>query len=142
MTYANEETRMNHFHLHCPGSCMSAGNTRLPPRSSFSPFAFLYIHLPMSLCLLSFYISPSALLSLRVRRLIWLGYAPCVGVDRISKDHPCGQFVEGVRPIGLRFKDICKRDMKLTDVDINTRKNLVLAARGGMRTTDQKESLS
>ena len=61
-----------------------------------------------------------ALLSLRARRLRWLGYAQWMGVGRISKDQLCGQLAEGVRPIGLRFKDVCKRDMKLTDGDINT----------------------
>ena len=56
---------------------------------------------------------------------------------RIPKDILYGQLALGRRPAGrpmLRFKDVCKRDMKLTDIDPN-RWELAAADRGCWRHT-------
>ena len=40
---------------------------------------------------------------------------------RIPKDLLYGELAEGSRPVGrprLRYKDICKRDMKLSGIDV------------------------
>ena len=40
----------------------------------------------------------------------------------IPKDLLYGELAEGSRPVGrprLRYKDICKRDIKLSDIDVN-----------------------
>ena len=41
---------------------------------------------------------------------------------RIPKDLLYGELAEGSRPVGrprLRYKDICKRDMKLSGIDVS-----------------------
>ena len=54
------------------------------------------------------------------RRLRWLGHVHRMEDGRIPKDLLHGELATGCRPIGrpaLRFKDICKRDLKLTGTD-------------------------
>ena len=57
------------------------------------------------------------------RRLRWQWHARRMDSVRIPKDLPHRELAAGVRPMGrpyLHFKDICERDTKLADVDINT----------------------
>ncbi len=63
----------------------------------------------------------SAILS--EKRLRWLGHVRRMGPGRIPRDLLYGELAEGSRLIGhprLRYKDICKKDMKLSDINIGT----------------------
>ena len=56
---------------------------------------------------------------LKQRRLRWIGHVRMED-DRIPKDLLYGELAEGYRPTGrpkLRFKDVCKRDMKQTEIN-------------------------
>ena len=57
------------------------------------------------------------------RRLRWHGHVRRMDKGRSPKDLLYGELVEGTRPARrprLRFKDVCKRDMKTCHIDINT----------------------
>ena len=57
------------------------------------------------------------------RRLRWLGHVRRMDKGRIPKDLLYGELAEGTRPVGrprLRFKDVCKRDMKTCHINTNT----------------------
>ena len=56
------------------------------------------------------------------RQVRWLGYVRRMENGRIPKDLLYGELATGRRPVGravLRFKDVCKRDLKLTSIDMN-----------------------
>ncbi len=70
-------------------------------------------------CKVYIYIHMSAILS--EKRLRWLGHVRRMGPGRIPRDLLYGELAEGSRLIGhprLRYKDICKKDMKLSDINI------------------------
>ena len=55
---------------------------------------------------------------LKQRRMLWLGHDD----GQIPKDLLYGKLVQGKRPTGrpqLRFKDVCKRDLKVLNIDQN-----------------------
>ncbi len=57
------------------------------------------------------------------KRLRWLGHVRRMGPGRIPRELLYGELAEGSRLIGrprLRYKDICKKDMKLSDINIDT----------------------
>ena len=57
------------------------------------------------------------------RRLHWLGHVKRMDPGRIPKDLLYGELAEGSRHAGLpklRFKDVCKRDMKRCNIDSNS----------------------
>ena len=59
---------------------------------------------------------------LKQRRLRWLGHFVRMADGRIPKDLLYGELVQGSRPRGrpqLRYKDICKRDLKALGMDLN-----------------------
>jgi len=63
---------------------------------------------------------PSMYTLLRQRRLRWLGHTHRMDDGRIPKDLLYGELATGVRSRGrpyLRFKDVCKRDMKACNID-------------------------
>ena len=85
------------------------------------------------------------------RRLRWLGYVHRMEDGRIPKDLLCGQLASGCRPVGrpaLRYKDVCKRDLKLTDINPDSwekfaddRDGWRHAVRDGVRSGEEKRNL-
>ena len=66
---------------------------------------------------------PTMYSTLKQRRMRWLGHVVRMEDDRIPRDILYGELVQGKRPIGrpkLRFKDICKRDLKALNIDLET----------------------
>ena len=81
-------------------------------------------------------------------RLRWLGGVHCMGDGRIPKDVLYGELATGHRLTGrqaLHFKDVCKRDLKLADIDPGTWEQIAddrsawrTAVRKGVRTGEDK----
>ena len=72
-------------------------------------------------------------LMLSQRRLRWLGYVHRMEDGQIPKDVLYGELAMGRRPVGhstLCYKDVCKRDLKLTDINTGSWESL---ARGSQR---------
>ena len=56
----------------------------------------------------------------RQRRIRWIGHVRRMEDSRIPKDILYGQLAVGKRPRGrpqLRYKDVCKRDMRALEID-------------------------
>ncbi|KAL9951447.1 hypothetical protein ACROYT_G044108 [Oculina patagonica] len=106
-SYAGQEERLNSFHLHCLRRLLhikwqdKVTNAEVLERAGIPSVFMLLIH----------------------RRLRWLGHVRRMDDGRIPKDMLYGELREGSRPVGrpkLRFKDVCKRDMKKAEIDPNT----------------------
>ena len=66
---------------------------------------------------------PSMNTLLKQRRMRWLGHVVSMDDGRIPKDLLYGELAQGKRPTSrpqLRYKDVCKRDLKAMDIDLNT----------------------
>ena len=77
---------------------------------------------------------------LKQRRMRWLGHVVRMDDGRIPKDLLYGELVQGKRPTGrpqLRFKDVCKRDLKALNIDQNNWEATALR-RSAWRQTVQK----
>ena len=73
------------------------------------------------------------------RRLCWLGHVYRMEDGRIPKDILYGELAAGQRGLGrpqLRYKDVCKRDMKAVCININSWEDLT-ADRTSWRSTLQ-----
>ena len=60
---------------------------------------------------------------LKQRRMHWLGHVVRMEDGRIPKDLLYGELAQGTRSTGrpqLRFKDVCKRDLKDLNIDLRT----------------------
>ncbi|XP_069182933.1 uncharacterized protein [Procambarus clarkii] len=77
---------------------------------------------------------------LKQKRMYWLGHVVRMGDGRIHKDFPYRELTQGKRPTSkplLRYKDVCKRDLKAMDVDFATWETLA-ADRSAWRQSVQK----
>ena len=106
-TYARHEKKLNSFHMRCLRRILQikwqdrVSNTEVLERANMS--------------------SLHAVLS--EKRLRWLGHVKRMNAGRIPKDLLYGELVEGHRKIGrpkLRFKDLCKRDLNESSIDLDT----------------------
>ena len=85
------------------------------------------------------------------RWLRWLGHVHRMVDGRIPKDLLYDQLASGCRPVGrpaLRYKDVYKRDLKLTDINPDCWEKLAddrdgwrLAERDGVRSGQEKRNL-
>ena len=120
-TYTRQENCLESFHLHCLRRILGiTWQDKITNTAVLEKAGSLSMHL--MLC---------------QRRMRWLGHVHRMEDGRIPKDILYGQLALGRRPAGrpmLRFKDVCKRDMKLTDIDPNSWE-LAAADRGCWRHT-------
>ena len=102
-TYARHEKKLNTFHLRCLRRILhikwqdKVSNSEVLERAKTKTLYSI----------------------LRERRLRWLGHVKRMEPGRIPKDLLYSELEEGTRPTGrpkLRFKDVCKRDLKLCDI--------------------------
>lgn len=102
-TYSTQERRLNAFHMRCLRRILGVKWQDLTPNHVVLEEAGIQ--------------SVYALLT--QRRLRWLGHINRMDDGRIPKDVLYSQLATGTRPTGrpiLRFKDVCKRDMKQCDI--------------------------
>ena len=102
-TYARQEKRLNTFHL----------------RSIRRILGITWQDRVSNAVVLSRAGLPSMYTLLRQRRLRWLGHVCRMEDGRIPKDILYSELASGKRNTGrpqLRFKDVCKRDMKALDI--------------------------
>ena len=106
-TYARQERRLNSFHLRSLRRILGISwqdkvcNTDVLTRAGL----------------------PSMYTQLRQRRLRWLGHVHRMEDGRIPKDLLYGELACGKRTTGrphLRYRDVCKRDMKALDINITS----------------------
>ena len=103
-TYASQEKRLNCFHLRCLRRLLQVRWQDRVTNSEVLQRANI----------------PSLFALLGQKRLKWLGHVRRMEDGRIPKDLLYGELREGSRPVGrphLRFRDVCKRDMKAADID-------------------------
>jgi len=131
-TYARQEHRLNSFHLRCLRKILDISWQDHVPNCKVLEQADI----------------PSMFGLLTQRRLRWLGHVHRMEDGRIPKDILYGQLTEGSRPCGrptLRYKDVCKRDMKSADINPNTWEGTAAnrsawrqTSRAGIITAEQK----
>nr|XP_032835150.1 zinc finger protein 2 homolog isoform X1 [Petromyzon marinus] len=105
-TYAHQEHRLNTFHLRCLGCILSIRWQDRIPNTSVLNLANI----------------PSLYSLLSHSCLRWLGHVRRIQEGRIPKDVLYGELASGTRATGrpvLRFKDVCKRDVKNRDINPN-----------------------
>ena len=81
---------------------------------------------------------------LKQRRMRWLGHVVRMDAGRIPKDLLYGELAQGKRPRGrpqLRYKDVCKRDIKALSIDQNTWEAIALERSTWRRTVRSGLSL-
>ena len=97
--YARQERRLNSFHLRCLRRILGISWQDRVPNKDVLECAGI----------------PSMFKMLSQRRLRWLGHIRRMEDGRLPKDVLYGELTSGSRPVGrpmLRYKDVCKRDMK------------------------------
>ena len=110
-TYAHQEKRLNTFHL----------------RSLRCILGISWQDKVTSTDILSCAGLPTMYTLLRQHWLCWLGHVCCMEDGQIPKDVLYGELISGQRSTGhpqLRYKDACKRDMKVLDININSWEDL------------------
>ena len=101
--YARQERRLNAFHLRSLRKILGiTWQDRVPNKNVLERAK-----------------TQSMFALLSQRRLRWLGHVVRMQDGRIPKDILYGELTTGTRPTGrplLRFKDVCKRDLKLGNI--------------------------
>lgn len=106
-TYAKQERKLNSFHMRCLRRILNIHWSDKVPNTQVLARTGL----------------PTMFTLLRQRRLRWLGHVRRMKDDRIPKALLYGELVCGKRTVGrpqLRFKDVCKRDMKALNIHIGS----------------------
>jgi hypothetical protein len=106
-TYANQEKKLNSFHLRCLRRILRIQRHDNIPNTEVLDRANM----------------PSMMGILHERRLRWLGHVRRMDPGRIPKDLLYGEISVGTRPTGrpqLRYVDLCKRDLKCCDINLRT----------------------
>ncbi|XP_071500478.1 uncharacterized protein [Diadema antillarum] len=109
--YARHEKRLHSFHLRCLRRILHVRWQDKIPDTEILQRAGM----------------KSMVAILRERRLRWLGHVRRMDAGRIPKDILYGELAEDTRPTGrlrLRFKDVCKRDMKQCNIDVSSWESL------------------
>lgn len=130
--YASQERRLNSFHLRCLRRIMSIKwEDRISNSDVLNRAKSSSIHGILS-----------------QRRLRWLGHVYRMDDGRLPKDILYGELATGARSVGrpkLRYKDVCKRDMKSTDIKHDSWEALAAnragwktAVEDGIRTSEEK----
>ena len=104
--YASQEHRLNVFHVRSLRKLLGISWMSRTPKT-----------VVLSRCGLT-----TMFTMLRQRRLRWLGHVRRMKNGRIFKDILYGKLTAGKRNLGhpqLRYKDLCKRDMKEISIDKN-----------------------
>lgn len=105
--YAKQEHKLNAFHMRCLRRILNITWQDKVPNTQVLERAAL----------------PSIYAILKQRRLRWLGHVIRMEDGRIPKDLLYGELAEGSRAAGrphLRYKDVCKRDLKAVNIDLST----------------------
>ena len=103
-TYSKQERKLNSFHLRSLRRILGISWKDKVPNTEVLHRAGL----------------PTMYTLLRQRRMRWIGHVRRMEDGRIPKDILCGELAVGKRPRGrpqLRYKDVCKRDMKALEID-------------------------
>ena len=106
-TYSSQERKLQVFHLRCLRRILGLSWKDKTTNNEVLSKASI----------------PSMYTLLRERRLRWLGHVHRMEDGRIPKDLLYGELSSGQRAKGrphLRFKDVCKRDMKSTNINHDT----------------------
>ena len=133
-TYARQENRLESFHLRCLRRILG-----ITWKDKVNNIAVLELAGSLSMHLM-----------LSQRRLRWLGHVRRMEDGRIPKDVLYGELALGRRPAGrpaLRYKDVCKRDLKVTDIDTGNWESLAddrgrwrQVVRSGVRRGEEKRN--
>lgn len=132
--YARQESRLNAFHLRCLRKLLGiTWQDRITNQEVLDRANIPSIH-----CLLS------------ERRLRWLGHVCRMDPDRLPKNLLFGQLATGIRSTGrpyLRFKDVCKRDLKASGISVESWEDLASnrsewrkAVRGGCKRAEEERN--
>ena len=103
-TYSKQERKLNSFHLRSLRRILGISWKDKVPNTEVLHRAGL----------------PTMYTLLRQRRMRWIGHVRRMEDGRIPKDILYGELAVGKRPRGrpqLRYKDVCKRDMKALEID-------------------------
>ena len=110
-TYAFQENRLNTFHLRCLRRILNiTWQDKITNQEVLRRVGMSSIHYQLS-----------------VRRLRWLGHVHRMGPERLPKDLLYGQLAQGSRGTGrpiLRFKDVCKRDLRAAKIELESWESL------------------
>ena len=109
--YAHQEKRLNTFHLRSLRCILGISWQDKVTNTNVLSHAGL----------------PTMFTLLRKCQLYWLGHVHCMEDGWIPKDILYGELTSGQRSIGcpqLRYKDVCKRDMKALNININSWEDL------------------
>ena len=103
-TYSKQERKLNSFHLRGLRGILGISWKDKLPNTEVMDRADL----------------PTIYTLLRQRRMRWIGHVRHMKDGRIPKDILYGELAFGKRPRGrpqLRYKDVCKRDMRALEID-------------------------